>query len=272
MMKFSYVFCIGFLIFLGGCAKQNPDLIPIRLDRNNADRLLQFYLGGNEDVFATGIVKKDGDRFYLVKSKALQAFPTLGAKSEITFKDLKADATANYYQRREIPQRLSALNFDKTTAFMTEVQGSMTNLRRKIYVPKSAIEAAIAGYEQNKEQLLYPIETTIVAEHFLEGSLVEYTAMKKRKDGQWDFMVYDASGKLVKETQAHPFALKSPIQCTGCHYGKKPFEPQSSFPLKKGQKQIWGTFSAQQIQQVQKYAEHAKRSDGILGIYAGIYE
>lgn len=270
-MKTLFNLMIFLSLFGLGCTKQNADLIPIDVPSANAERILRFYMGGEADAFKSGLVVLENGKYFLSKSKASTAFPTLAQKSEIRFKDIKEEAFLNYYERRNIPPKISDLKFDKAAAFVTEVQGSMTQLRRKIYVPTVALEKAIADYTVHQKQILYPVGTVIYAEHFDGAALKEYSVMQKRQDEQWDFMVYDANGNLKKETLAHPIALKVPGQCTGCHFGKKLFEPEASFPNPKGTKQIFGTFSEAQKKKVAQFEEHQKRSDGILGIYAGLY-
>src|SRR5690606_7846790 len=111
-----------------------------------------------------------------------------------------------------------------------ELHGVMTTARRVVHVRESAIREALRNFERNGRRILYPIETTFIGEHVIDGVVEETTAMRKRADEQWDFFVYGKDGLPATQTNTPPRPLKSPVQCVGCHFGDKLFEPAESYP------------------------------------------
>ena len=67
---------------------------------------------------------------------------------------------------------------DDPAWFSVEVDGVMSEARRRIFVPTSALRAALEGYHAAGERLLYPVGTTLVGEQYLDGAHVETTAME----------------------------------------------------------------------------------------------
>ena len=279
---------IGWLaLCVAGCTSQGQ--IEIVLDKPDSERLVRFYFGSyvgrGEDPLEAGMVRQRGSRFF-VDPAALEALhPGLGSelmrrtrRGVLSWDSLGSFLAATYYEARQLPQTVEDFRarWSYTGWPSFEVDGPMTRARRRIFVRDAAIRAALTGYEAAGGRLLYPEGTAIIADHYLDGTLVEHTAMVRRSDGFWDFATYAANGALKASTQALPRALKTPLQCVGCHFGSKLFEPERSFPLPasappEGLRAYHVNGDARDPEVVRYFAEHARRSDTILGVYGSIY-
>ncbi len=272
---------------IAACA--SPHQIEVVLDKAEPDRLLRFYFGsyteGGADPFAIGILSKRGQRYYVHPSMLEATRPGLGTElmrsaqgGVVTWDSLGAFLARTYYQARGLPPTIDSLKarwpYHQWQAY--EVHGPMTRARRRIHVSTVALEAALREYTAIGRHLRYRAGTAIVADHYLEERLVEHTAMVRRKDGFWDFATYGPNGELTSATQALPHALKTPLQCVGCHFGAKQFEPERSFPLSAppgpdGVRAYDIGPAARDAEVARYFAEHAKRSDTVLGLYATIH-
>lgn len=267
----------------------NPTRIAIEVDSADPERLLRFYFGGygsesGQDPFEAGLVTKEGGSYYLDLAQLTAAVPILAAqlegRSEMDDDALQAFWQATYYEARSIPPSLEAfLRVEADSSiewFEVEVQGVMTQARRRIRVPAEAVRAALFAYKEAGEHLLYPVGTTFIGEHLEADTVLETTVMRKRGDGFWDFATYDASGSLVPATAARPRALKSPTQCVGCHFGTRMFEPEKSFPGEAspgphGPRELHVPMALRNSTITRFFDEHRKRSDTILGLYATLF-
>lgn len=273
---------------ISGCnPKSDANLVPISIDKPDTERLLQFYGGGyaakaGEDPFKAGLmVEKDGQFFWnkaVLQQKAPQAASKLPSGT-MDWDVLRAFVQATYNEARAFPATLADFQarYPYQEGFQMRVNGVFSSTERHIFIPKPALRAALDGWKSSREQLLYPTGTVIVGEHHENGALLETTAMLKRTDGFWDFIVYDGAGKLTTTTEARPQALKSPTQCVGCHFGKKKFEPEKSFPnpappSPHGElRKIHDTAYPVPASVVALFKEHDKRSDTILGLYTTFF-
>jgi hypothetical protein len=125
-------------------------------------------------------------------------------------------------------------------------------------------------------KLRYPVGTWLIGEHLADGQVVETTVKRRRADGFWDFAVYNADGALAPATTTEPKPLRAPMQCTGCHLGQKRFEPERSFPGHaadgpNGPRAVYVPDAWRRPEAVTRFDEHARRDDGVLGLYATIY-
>ena len=97
-----------------------------------------------------------------------------------------------------------------------------------------------------------------------------------REDGFWDFAVYGPDGRLAPATATAPRPLRAPTQCTGCHLGRRLFEPEKSFPATPtdgpdGPRRYDVPDAWRSAEATALFSEHARRDDGVLGIYATLY-
>ena len=286
---------------LAGCGGDSPDgdstdeTAGLRLDTEKRDpeRLLRYYFGSylgpaGGDAVVAGVLSGEGEDF-LLHPDALDARwrPALDAANAngddtIDWDELVAFLDQTYAEARALPRTLDAFRADvpyteaDSAWFTVEIDGVMTNARRHLFVPVSALRAALTHYRANGERLIYPVGTAIVGEHRMEGELAETTVMRKRPDGFWDFFVYGADGALAAATDTPPRALRSPTQCVGCHIGRKAFEPEKSFPAEAppgpfGPRAIHVGPELRSAEVVAFFDEHAKRSDTVLGVYNTLF-
>ncbi|HRK75026.1 MAG TPA: hypothetical protein PLL64_12175 [Rhodothermales bacterium] len=277
-----------FWAMISGCSPtSDPDLLPVNLNKSDQERLLLFYLGGyaapeGQDPIKAGILVKDGTSFFIRKSALKAVSPDAAAQlpaDKMDWNGLKSWVGATYNRARNIPISLSSFlqQVAYKQGFKLSVSGVMTTAIRDVYVPESALRAALASYKENGKKLLYPVGTTFVGEHREEGNWVETTIMKKRRDGFWDYWVYNQAGNLAEQTLAKPQSLKSPVQCVGCHFGSRQFEPHKSFPnpaplgANGTKRELYLNGKVVPAALITYFKEHAKRSDTILGPYATLF-
>ena len=268
--------------------------LEIDLDRSNPERLLRYYFGGyvapeGDDPFSRGLLSAEDGRYYLDLDALASTHPGLevslkeaAGDDRVEWEELATFLHATYYTVRNLPPTLDALRSQvpyqegKDTWFHVELDGVMSTARRHVYVSKEALRSALGGYQEQGEQLLYPVGTAVVGEAHLDGQHVETNVMRKRSDGFWDFFTYGPDGALADRTQALPRALKSPTQCVGCHFGAKLFEPERSFPAAAppgphGPRALYVDEQLRDREVVQFFDEHRKRSDTLLGIYNTLF-
>lgn len=294
--------CVGLIGWMAACGPAGGPaarsleaaLVPVVLDKGDPERLLRYYFGGyaapeGADPFARGLlVMRDGH--YYVHLDSLEArYP--GAASLLVdanrdtrfdWDELEAFIEATYYTARQLPPSLADLQqaapyaTDTTRWMRLELDGVMTNARRRLFVSRDAIRQALRAFHANGEQVLYPVGTVMVGEHYLEGRRVETTAMRKRADGYWDFFVYGRNDSLAAQTGTGPRVLKAPVQCVGCHFGNRLFEPEESFPARAlpgphGPRQLYVDAGLRDAEVTTFFNEHRKRSYTILGVYSTLF-
>lgn len=281
------------LLSLTGCGGgSNADGLRLDLDKRDPERLLRFYLGsylGSDggDAFEAGVLSGEGT--YRLHPDKLEARwrPALDSANadgdgRIDWDEFVDFIDRTYADARNLPPMLDAFRSSVPYAesdsawFTVEIDGVMTNARRHIFAPMASLRSALEGYQANDEQLIYPVGTALVGEHRLDGDLAETTVMQKRADGFWDFFVYGADGALASATATEPRPLQSPIQCIGCHFGQKLFEPEKSFPAAApdgpfGPRGIRVGSDMRNAEIVTFFNEHAKRSDTVLGLYGTLF-
>ena len=288
----SFVFACWIASVFVGCGPnlQNSSLIQVDLGKNDQERLLRYYLGSysDGDPFEAGILKAGEGGYLLDLQKLVLSLPAAGDKLRdadgnnlIDWEELQPFLESTYYDVRALPASLADLQketgyTDSTSWMRVDVDGVMTAATRQIYVAKAAVQAALKSYDDNGRKLIYPSGTTFVAEHWDEDRRIETTAMRKRKDGFWDYFVYDLQGDLAPATSTEPRVLTVPTRCVGCHFGNKKFEPEASFPDPStpgphGPRGIHVDRDAADRDVVELFDEHVKRSDTILGPYVTLY-
>lgn len=283
----SYIGSLLLLLGLTGCSPQEQGQLRIDLGKSSADRLLQFYFGAyaGSDPFEAGLLERDGTTVFL-NTAALQALHPSASPTDangdgtLDWDELVPFFQSTYYTARNLPPTLAAFKeavpYGGAPWFTVELDGVMTTARRHIFIEKEALRAALRGYTAAGQQLMYPVGTTVVGEHRRGETVVEVTVMQKRGDGFWDFFTYGPDGRLAPATQAAPRALKSPVQCVGCHLGTRQFEPEKSFPAPApdgphGPRAVHVPPSLRNADVVAYFDEHRKRSDTVLGVYNTLF-
>lgn len=278
----------------GGNADLPASFIRVDIDKSEPKRLLDYYFGGYvtpepRDPFAAGLLTDTLGAFFINLDSleahypgAAAALSDRDANNRINWEELEAFLDATYYKARRLPLTLDTLMqsagySEETPGWMqVDVDGVMSNARRRLFVQEASVREALAGYWENGERVIYPQGTAIVGKHFLRDSLAETTIMRKREDGYWDFAVYSALDSLTRSTVTPPRELKSPVQCVGCHFGSKLFEPEKSFPMKSepgphGPRQIYVDDAIRDADVAKLFDEHRKRSDTVLGLYSTLF-
>lgn len=288
-MKRTCILLLGLLLLLG-CSTNN-DLVRIDLGKSSPERLLKFYFGGYAgaeaaDPLVTGLIVRQADGYYLNPTLLDAAFReklrAAGSDGVLDWDELEPFLQETYYTSRVAPASLEALVPPTTFRgggdgwMMMPVDGVMTTARRHIYIARENIAAALAQYEEQGRQIIYPAGTVIIGDHVVDERVVETTVMKKRADGMWDYFVYDEQGALATTTTTPPRPLAVPTRCVGCHFGDKKFEPERSYPAPAspgphGPRGIYLPANPYDEVLVQTLDEHAKRSDTVLGLYATRY-
>ena len=144
-------------------------------------------------------------------------------------------------------------------------------------MPSRALRQAVAGFRAAGNHLVYPVGTLLMGQHLNdEGGVLETTIKKRRADGFWDFAVYDAEGRLVGSTMTEPRPLRAPVQCTGCHLGRRLFQPEQSFPAHAsdgpfGPRDYLVPEGWRSAEATALFDEHARRDDSVLGLYGTLY-
>ena len=270
-------------------------LVPITgVDGSGAERALLYYAGGAVssdagDPLASGLLARSAGGFAIdlahLPPRIADQFRFAGeAVSWET--ELKPAFQRSYAAARALPVSLAALQQevgvwaeDDPEWFVHDVDGVMTAARRRLFVPaQAAREAAMAMGEGRTAS--YPVGTAIVGEHWMDGRRVETTVKRRRGDGHWDFAVYDADGALTGGTTTPPRPLDAPSKCIGCHLGSKLHQPEKAFPAEApagpaGPRAIhvpdaWRTAS-DAAGLALRFQGHARRADGVLGLYGTLY-
>ena len=295
------------LALLAGCSSgpvdvQTAESVPLRLDRAGARRLAESVLGGyagrgmgvgaDRGALASGLISGEGDDLTLHPQRLAPDVRThlrdADGDGAVGWTELSAFLAQTYAAGHGLPPTLAALRAEAglpaaapdTAVFSVDIEGSvMTHARRRVSVPLSALRAAITSFAAG-DGLRYPAGTLILGEHLADeadgGSVVETTVKRRRGDGFWDFAVYDAQGRITSATATPPRPLRSPTQCTGCHLGRRLFEPERSYPATPSAgadgprrydvPDAWRSAAA-----TERFGEHARRDDGVLGLYATVY-
>lgn len=278
-------------VLLAGCGGGGPaDGVPLRLDRDDPQKLLGSVLGAyvgpdGGDPFEAGLVSGEGSALAIHPERLPEAARTALADANedgaIDWDELAAMLEATYVEARAMPATLDALRAEADFSagepdwFAVELDGVMTAARRRVHVPTASLEAAMGAFAESGS-LDYPAGTFVVGEHVADGETVETTVKRRRADGFWDFAVYGPDGALAPATQTEPRPLRVPTQCTGCHLGRRLFEPEKSFPREAsdgpfGPRAIYVPDAWRSAEATALFDEHRRRDDGVLGLYATLY-
>ena len=294
----SFLFIVvafGIMQPLTGCGSGPIDIatagrVPVDLDKSNEERLLRYYLGGyvspeGGDPIEAGLMIVDGglalnpqqlDPVFRAALTDADGDGTIGWDEFVEFVE------ATYADARLFPPTLAELRSDvqwsndDSVWFTVDVDGVVTEARRRIYVPLETIRTALDGYSNAGEQIVYAPGTVIIAEHLDDERVLETTIKRRRNDGFWDFAIYNANGRRASHTSTGPRELRAPVQCVGCHLGRRAFDPEKSFPAEApdgpyGPRALYVSDELRNAEVTAYFDEHAKRSDGVLGLYATLY-
>ena len=295
------------LLMLGlGCNSQSSDIEPnsaikssdlselnrvtFRLDKPNEGVLLSFYVGGmiSEGQSLKSVLRNENTDWVLVRpavkdsaSALSDLYQSAGTDGVISWDEFESSVSQSYYEVRNAPKTIDdfkALHGDWNfeTWFKHEVQGQMTHFRRRLAVSKVNLMSALESMNATTDPIKYPIGTAFVGEHWESGQVVEVTTMLKRRDGFWDYFAYGKDGSLISTIKKEPDPMLVPTQCVGCHFGDRLFEPERSFPSKprpgpNGERTLFVPEQFRSAELAATLAEHAKRSDHVLGIYGTLY-
>lgn len=272
---------------------QTADAVPLRIDKGNPERLMRSLLGGymdDADPFEAGLVSGSGDDLVLhpqrLDATTRAALSDANGDGALDWDELVPFFAATYAESHGLPPTLEAFYAAAGVAppassvdslwFSVDVDGVMTSARRRVLVPLSALRSAMEAFAADGE-LVYPTGTPIVGVHLGEaGETLETTVKRRRADGFWDFAVYDADGQLAEATSTPPLPLQAPTQCTGCHLGQKLYEPEKSFPADAsdgpyGPRAYYVPDAWRSPEATALFQEHARRDDGVLGLYATLH-
>lgn len=276
----------------GGSPETADGHLRLDTERRDPERMLRFYFGSylgpdGGDAVEAGLLHGEGQAFTLdpaaLPERWRPALDEANANGDGTldWDELSAFFMATYAEARALPPTLDAFReavpYAADSAWFTvEIDGVMTSARRHVFVPLDAMRAALRDYRAHGDRLLYPVGTAMVGEHWMDGERAETTVMQKRPDGFWDFWVYDAAGRLADSTSTPPRALRSPVQCAGCHFGDRAFEPEKSFPAEAppgpyGPRALHVGPEMRDPEVVAFFDEHARRSDVVLGPYNTLF-
>ena len=274
----------------------SPDAgwIEVDLQKTDPERLLRYYMGayagpnGGDPYQAGLLLDRRGQLF-----ANLPGLAGIVKDSSRWLKDDDSDGTigwdeferflqGSYYSTRKFPTTWESFSsrfpYDRDPSWISwEIHGVVSLLPRRIYVREDALLDALENYEKNGGKIIYREGTIFIADHLDGGERVETTVMEKRGgDGQWDFYIYDREGHLAGQTQTSVRPLRAPTQCVGCHFGKKKFEPEKSFPGEarssgEGARRIYVGEGERSSRVTAFFDEHSRRSDHVLGLYATLY-
>ncbi len=268
-----------------GCRSgSSAEALVVDIGKRNPEQLMRFYLGAIDGVGGDSLLTTDGRRV-AVRGDRIEALTGYRADTNsdgrLDWDETVALVAVTYRAGERYPATRDELEAqtdyrNDDVSFTVDLQGTMTVATRRIFVPMSALRAAVASVDPANPRVMYPVSTTIVGEHWLDNALAETTVMTKRQDGFWDYYVYNASGQLADSTSTEPRPLQSPTQCAGCHFGSRTFEPEKSFPAPArpgpdGPRQFVSDVPRVSPDVVAFFDEHRRRSDTVLGIYATLF-
>ncbi len=275
----------------GNARVADDRFVLLDLGQRATDEFIGYYVqpfsDGPEDPFESRLVIREGGSYY-VDMERLAARDSLGAKTLLELADDRRRIDEHsfdefiartYYRVRRIPEDLATLRsaerFDPDSPewLRTELVGVMSTQRRRIYTRMADVVSALRAYRDNEDRIIYPPGTVFIGEHLDGDRVSETTVMRKSAALGWDFFAYDTDGRRADSTLARPRSRKVPTQCVGCHFGDKLYEPERSFPAlapdgPHGPRRLFVPEILRDVEVVQYFDEHRKRSDGVLGLYA----
>ncbi|MEO0559546.1 MAG: hypothetical protein AAF170_15325 [Bacteroidota bacterium] len=289
---------VGLAILLSACASgpvdvQTAESVPLAIDKSDPERLMRSLLGGyvdGADPFEAGLLTGSGDDLVLhpqlLSDEIRASLADANGDGALDWDEMVPFFDATYAEGHGLPSTLEAFyaatgveapaSSEDSLWFTVDIDGVMTSARRRVSVPMEALRSAMNAFVEGGE-LVYPTGTPLIGVHLgEEGETLETTVKRRRADGFWDFAVYGADGQIAEATSTPPLPLKAPTQCTGCHLGQKLYEPEKSFPAEaadgpNGPRAYYVPDSWRSPEATALFQEHARRDDGVLGLYATLY-
>jgi formylglycine-generating enzyme required for sulfatase activity len=175
---------------------------------------------------------------------------------------------------------------------VVRVDSATFNRTRVLHLDKERVTRALERYFENGDRVLYETGTVIVAESLdARDAFVEAEVLRKREDGFWNFAVYDAAGKLTRETVAFSEegvpdgsrGFVAPGSCALCHRVDR-LDP-SGDPAPPVRSPVRGFFQflpgrVPQIHLGPEYYDHMaftelteathRAKDGVFGVYGSL--
>lgn len=271
------------LLAVMGCGG-GTDGVRLDLDTRDAGQMVAFYTGvfggGAEILHADGTL--DLDAAEALDGDFGRRLRAVSADGRVDRDEFLEAVTGPYARAAGLPASLDelrarwAVGDDSSAWFTHEVSGSMTRFRRRLHIHHDAVQGALSKRLLEGAALTYEPGTVVIGEHLDQGLVVETTVMLRRPDGFWTFGAYGADGARVDRIEGDPDALRVPADCFGCHYGTRQFEPERSFPgLARpgphGERAVDVPMSWRNAEVTALLQEHARRSDGLLGLYGTLY-
>ena len=227
------------VLVVAGCGR-SPS-VQVQIANADDHAVLEYYLGlmAGGDPSELGLLTRQSNGYRINPARLGELRPGFDRLlepymrgSQLDWDSLLVFAASVYDQIQRLPDQLAELRDSALSneVLTYDVHGPMTRYLRRIWVPRSALIAAVSQYNANGQRLVYPTGTAIMAHHFDDGALMESTVMYKRPEGYWEFGTYDQEGLRAAKTRPNPRALETPRQCVGCHLGQREFEPEKSFP------------------------------------------
>ncbi|MBN4056192.1 hypothetical protein JYT20_00550 [Rhodothermus sp. AH-315-K08] len=274
-----------------GCGQNSPPDGSVRLDLESRrpQRLAEFYLGAYGDSARVASALSGNSSLFLNLDSLARFAPDLAAelgpaiRDGVVDREELAEAVQSTYARAiDAPDSLAGfflrVGLEATSQdwVQHEVSGSMTRFRRRLSITRSAVRSALGEAVSGRGRMTYLPGTVVLGEHLRGSGIVETTAMIRRQDNFWDYYAYDSTGARVDHIIGPDEPLAVPIDCFGCHYGTRLFEPERSFPGQvgpgpHGERGIFVPESLRQGDVAVFLDEHRRRSDGLLGLYGTLY-
>jgi formylglycine-generating enzyme required for sulfatase activity len=261
---------------------------------------------GPPSVMDGRIVVREGKELYLDVSQWPAGGAALLAEiasaeppgDEMTSQEISSYMEKHYYELTQPYPDLEALRSahpyrDNPNWLQVPIDSATFHRRRVLQINKDRIADALAAYFENNNRLIYPQGTVIVAESFdKQGRFSEAEVLTKRADTFWNFAVYDAQGRLTRETIAFNEAgepdparkgFVAPGSCALCHrIDRLDFSGDEEAPSRAPIRSFFHHLPARvpQIHLSAEYYDHmaftelteatARVKDSVFGVYGSL--
>jgi formylglycine-generating enzyme required for sulfatase activity len=261
---------------------------------------------GPPSVMDGRIVVRDGKELYLDVSQCPAGKASLLAEiaageapaDQMTSQEIGSYMEKHYYELTQPYPDLEALRSahpyrGNPNWLEVPIDSATFHRRRVLRINKDRIADALAAYFENNNRLIYPQGTVIVAESFAkQGRFSEAEVLTKRADTFWNFAVYDAQGRLTRQTVAFNEAGEPdearqgflvPESCALCHrIDRLDFSGDEQAPSRAPIRSFFHHLPARvpQIHLSAEYYDHmaftelteatARIKDSVFGVYGSL--